>query len=145
MKNMKPLKPVQLVALKLIAEGTPDYKVAETVEVSVMTIYRWKRLPEFESRLNAIAISGLEEITQKMNAAALTAVENIQSILCDMTLPTATQIKLSLGVLNAMPAMNAALEKGLRHRAADFDPLERWSGPHTYDNDNGGHCGSIEV
>ena len=145
MNNVKPLRPLQLVALKQIAMGTPDYQVAAMLNVSVMTIYRWKRLPEFQSRLSAIAASGLEEIAQKINAAALTAVENIQAILCDMALPTATQIKLSLGVLNAMPALNAALEKGLRHRAADFDPGERWTGPYTYDSTNRDQCRSIEI
>ena len=143
--NMKPLKPVQLSAIQLIAIGTPAVKVAERLDVSEMTIYRWRRLPEFEARLNAITESGMEEIAKRLNAAALTAVENIQSILCDMTLPTNTQIKLSLGVLNAMPAMNAALERGLRHRLGDFDPRQRWTGPYTYDSDSGDHCGSIEV
>ena len=82
----KSLKPVQLYALKLIALGTPDYQVAARLEVSVMTIYRWKRLPQFEAKLNAITTSGLEQIVKKLNIASLTAVETLQEVLNDMSL-----------------------------------------------------------
>lgn len=143
--NMKPLKPVQLSAIQLIAVGTPLAKVAESLAVSQMTIWRWRRIPEFEAKLAAITESGMEEITKKLNATALTAVEVLQDLLCDMTQPSSVQIKVALGILNSMPAMNAALEKGLRHRLGDFEPQTRWSGLYTYDSDNGDHCGSIEV
>lgn len=131
----KSLKPVQLTALKLIAMGTPDYQVAERLDVSAMTIYRWKRLPQFESRLNAITSSGLEQIAKTLNAAALTAAETLQEILCDMSQPTATRMKAALGVLNAMGPVNAALEKSLQHRVADFDLAQRYSDQgYTYDS-----------
>lgn len=123
----KSLKPVQLTALKLIALGTPDYQVAARLEVSVMTIYRWKRLPQFESRLNAITTSGLEQIVKKLNITSLTAVETLQEVLNDMSLTPLIRMRAALGVLNALPAVNSALEKGLQHRAADFDLKQRWN------------------
>jgi hypothetical protein len=134
MKNGKSLKPVQLTAIQLLAVGTPASHVAERLEVSVMTIYRWQRLPEFEAKLHAVTSSGLEEIAKKMNATALTAVETLQEVLCDLTQPVPTRIKAALGVLGAMGSVNAALEKGLQHRVADFDSKLRWSEPgFTYD------------
>lgn len=126
MNNVNSLKARQLQAVKLLALGTPVNRVAERLEISVMTIYRWKQLPEFDAKLNAITSSGLEELARQMNATALTAVENLQSILCDLSLPRSDRIKASLGVLNAMAAVNGALERSIRHGVADFDPEQRW-------------------
>jgi DNA-binding CsgD family transcriptional regulator len=128
MNNVNSLKARQLQAVKLLALGTPVNQVAERLEISVMTIYRWKQLPQFDAKLNAITSSGLEELARQMNAAALTAVENLQSILCDLSLPRPERIKASLGVLNAMAAVNGALERSIRHGVADFDPQQRWHG-----------------
>lgn len=134
MESVKSLKPVQLTAIQLLAMGTPASQVAERLEVSAMTIYRWQRQPEFEAKLNAVTSSGLEEIAKQMNATTLTAVETLHEVLCDLTQPTATRMKAALGVLNVMSSVNGALEKGLKHRIADFDPKQRWSNlGYTYD------------
>ncbi len=127
MKNGKALKARQLNALQLLAAGTPAYQVAERLEVSTMTIYRWQQLPAFEAKLNAIASSGLEEIAKKLNVAALTALENLQMLQCDMALPITLRVKVGLGVLGAMASLNGVLQKGLRHRVADFDLEQRWN------------------
>lgn len=128
------LKPMQLNAIKLLAVGTPAYQVAERLEVSTMTIYRWQRLPEFEAKLNSIYSSGLEEIAKKMNATTLTAIETLQEILCEMREPSITRMKAPLGVLSAMSSVNSVLEKSLQHRVGDFDLQQRWSSPaFTYD------------
>lgn len=135
MVNVRSLKPRQLTAIQLLAVGTPANQVAARLEVSTMTLYRWQRLPEFEARLHSIANSGLEKLTKKMNSTALTAVEVIQEILCDMRQPAALQVKAALGMLNAMASVNGALEKGLQHRAADFDLRKRFSDmAFTYDS-----------
>jgi hypothetical protein len=134
MKNGKSLKPVQLTAIQLLAIGTPASHVAERLEVSAMTIYRWQRLPEFEAKLHAVTSSGLEEIAKKMNATALTAVETLHEVLCDLSQPVPTRMKAALGVLGVMGSVNGALERGLQHRAADFDLKQRWSSlGHTYE------------
>lgn len=122
----KPLKPKQLNAIALLATGTPAYKVAEKLEITTMTLYRWQKQPEFYSKLNFIAHSGLEEIAKKINATTVTAIETLQEVLCDMREPSSVRIKAAIGVLNAMPSVNSALEKSLKHRAADFDLRERW-------------------
>lgn len=122
------LKPQQLNAIKLLAMGTPVNQVADLLQVSTMTIFRWKKLPEFNSKLNTINTSGLEEVAKKLNILSLTAVETLQEILCDMTQPAALRVKASLGVLGAMGAVNNALEKGLQHNMADFDLSKRWDG-----------------
>lgn len=127
MKDVKTLKARQLQAVKLLALGTPANQVAERLEISVMTIYRWKQLPEFDAKLNAIASSGLEEIAKTLNATALTAVETLQEVLCDMSLPIPTRMKAALGVLGVMGSVNSALERGLVHRVADFDLAQRFS------------------
>ncbi len=137
MQNAKTLKARQLQAVKLLALGNPASHVAEQLHISPVTISRWRRLPAFEERLSSLSASGLEEIAQKMNAATLVAIENLQHLLCDLSLPANTQIKVSLGVLNAMASINGALEKSLRHRAADFTADERWKNQgHTYDQRN---------
>ena len=82
----KLLKPVQLTALRLIASGTPDCQVASTLNVSVMSVYRWKRLPAFEAKLNSITSSGMEQIATTLNAAAISAAETLSEILNDMSL-----------------------------------------------------------
>lgn len=134
MRNVKALKPRQISAIQLLACGTPACRVAERLEVSTMTLYRWQQLPEFEAKLNSIVNSGLAEVAKKMNATALTAVESLQEILCDMTQPTPTRMKAALGVLAALPSVSSALEKNLKHRVADFDLQQRWEGTFTYDS-----------
>jgi hypothetical protein len=129
------LKPKQLSAIRMLAMGTPAYRVAAQLEVSTMTIYRWRRLPEFDAKLTSIANSGLEEIAKKMNATALTAVETLQEVLCDLSQPVPLRMKAALGVLGAMPSLNGALERSLQHRLADFDLAQRFDGPiFTYDS-----------
>lgn len=141
MKNVNSLKVRQLEAVKLLAMGTPASHVAERLEVSTMTIYRWQRLPEFEARLSAVTTSGLTEVAKKLNAASLTAVETLHEVLCDLSQPIPIRMKAALGVLGTMPAVNGALERGLRHRVADFDLKQRFSGQgYTYDS-SGESCG----
>ncbi len=143
MKPEKMLKPRQLSAIQLLALGTPAYQVAERLEVSAMTIHRWQRLPEFESKLHSIVDSGLDELARKINIAALTAVETLQEILCDMTVPCTFRLRAAIGVLNAMPRVNGVLEKSLQHRAADFDLRKRFSDmPFTY-NSSGNLCQTV--
>ena len=134
MENVKQLKPVQLTAIQLLAIGTPASHVAQKLEVSAMTIYRWQRLPEFEAKLHAITSSGLEQVAKTLNSAALTAAETLQEILCDLSQPVPLRMRAALGVLNALGPVNAALERGLQHRAADFDLAQRFNTQgHTYD------------
>lgn len=135
MNNVRSLKPKQITALQLLAMGTPVYQVAERLEISHMTLYRWQRQPAFEAKLRSLTNSGLEEVAKKMNATTLTAIETLQEILCNMREPTNTRMKTALGVLNAMAIVNSALEKSLQHRAGDFDLRERWNGNHfTFDS-----------
>lgn len=149
MTTERSLKSKQLSAIRLLAMGTPAYRVAEQLEVSTMTIYRWRRQPEFDAKLNSIANSGLEEIAKKINATALTAVETLQEVLCDLSQPAPLRMKAAIGVLGAMPSVNSTLERGLQHRFADFDLTQRFADQHfTYDNDsitsaNAGNCVTV--
>ncbi|SFM42875.1 phBC6A51 family helix-turn-helix protein [Nitrosomonas communis] len=127
MKNHKPLKPKQLTAIQLLAMGTPASEVAAKLEITSMTLYRWQRLPEFNSKLNNITHSGLEEIAKKMNAATITAIETLQEAMCDLTEPSSVRIKAALGVLGAMASVNGVLEKALKHRIGDFDLNHRFT------------------
>lgn len=129
MSNVTQLKPRQLNAIKLLAAGTPANQVAERLEVTTMTLYRWQRLPAFEAKLRSISSSGLEEVAKKMNAVALTAVETLQEVMCDLREPSAVRIKVALGVLHAMPAVNSSLEKSMQNKMADFDLGGRWIEP----------------
>ncbi|MHB8848159.1 MAG: helix-turn-helix domain-containing protein [Burkholderiales bacterium] len=134
MKKAQTLKPRQINALQLLSMGKPVQEVAEILQVSTMTVFRWRKLPEFSSKLNSIATSGLEEIAKKMNGTVITAIETLQEALCDLSLPSPVRIKVAFGVLNAMASVNSTLEKGLKHRVADFDLQQRWSDqPFTYD------------
>lgn len=144
MSNASSLKARQLNAVQLLAVGVPAYKVAAQLEVSTMTIYRWRRLPAFEAKLNAIASSGLEEIAKKMNATTLTAVETLQEILCNMAEPPTTRMKAALGVLSAVASVNNMLEKSLKHRVADFDLQQRFSEPAFTFDGSGTRYPSIE-
>ena len=129
MAEHKTLKPKQLDAIKMLVTGTPIYQVAEKLQVTSMTLWRWRKLPEFEQTLNAVSYSGLDELAKKVNVAALTAAETLQEILCSLNEPTDVRMKAALGVLRAMPGINTVLEKSLQHRAADFDLRKRFSGP----------------
>jgi hypothetical protein len=42
-------------------------------------------------------------------------------------------MRAALGVLNALGPVNSTLERGLQHRAADFDLAQRFNQGHTYD------------
>ena len=134
----KALKPKQLNAIKLLATGTPAYQVAERLEITTMTLYRWQRLPEFAQTLTSISHSGLDELATKMNVAALTAVETLQEILCDMGQPAQLRLQAALGVLRATPTVNGMLERSLEHRAADFDTRTRFHGPSFTHGTDGG-------
>ena len=127
MKHKKKLKAKQLKAVQLLAMGEPKNVIAAKLEITTMTLYRWQKQPEFNSKLNFIAHSGLEEIAKKMNATTVTAIETLQEAMCDMREPSTVRIKAAIGVLNAMPTVNRPLEKGLKHRVADFDLRERWN------------------
>lgn len=116
------LKPIQLNALTLLAAGTPACHVAKQLEVAPMTIYRWQRLPEFESKLNSLTQAGWEELAKRLNVLSITAVETLQEILCDLSSPASVRVRAALGVLNMMNTANAALERGLQHRVPDFPP-----------------------
>jgi hypothetical protein len=143
MTSVKTLKPKQLNAIRLLAAGTPSYQVAERLEITTMTLYRWQRLPEFEQTLHAIAYSGLDEIAKKVNVAALTAIETVQEILCNMTEPSDVRLKAAMVALKAMPLVNGALEKGMAHREADFDLRKRFSGPAFTYASNGQPCATF--
>ncbi|WP_430232287.1 hypothetical protein [Nitrosomonas communis] len=127
MKNHKSLKPKQITAIQLLAMGTPACQVAAKLEITTMTLYRWQKLPEFNSKLNLIASSGLEEIAKKMNGATITAIETLQEAMCDLTEPSSVRIKAALGVLGAMASVNGTLEKALKHKIADFDLSKRFN------------------
>ena len=61
-----------------------------------------------------------------------------------MSLPITTRIKAASSVLGAMSSVNAALERGLQHRVADFSLQQRFSNQaFTYDS-NGDKCPAFE-
>jgi hypothetical protein len=140
------LKPRQIHAIQLLAVGTPLTRVAQTLEISEMTLWRWGKQAEFQSKLNSVANSGLAEVARTINAASLTAAETLQEILCDLSLPTNTRMRAALGVLGAMSSVNSALERGLQHRVADFDLNQRWNNQvgNTYES-SGSQSASVEI
>ena len=123
------LKPRQVQALHLLAVGRPASEVAAVVNVSAMTIFRWKQSPAFRSRLERVSNSGLEEIAKKLQALSLTAVETLQESLCDMSLPVHLRAKVALGVLGSLGSVNAVLTKRLPDGAGDFELEHRFKGP----------------
>ena len=123
------LKPKQVHALQLLATGRPVSHVAAAVNVSPMTVFRWKNTPAFRSRLDLVTNSGMEELAKKVNATALTAIETLQEALCDMALPVRLRARVALGVLGTMGAINAALSRRLQDGAADFKLSTRFDGP----------------
>jgi hypothetical protein len=142
MKNVKPLKPAQLTAIQMLAVGTPASHVAEKLDVSAMTIYRWQRIPEFEAKLTSITSSGLEQVSKTLNSAALTAAETLQEILCDMSQPVPIRMRAALGVLGVLGPVNSALERGLQHRVGDFDLAQRFHNQAGYSYEAGQSCNS---
>ena len=139
MKKQKALKPKQQLAVKLFALGEPQKIIAERLEVSVMTIYRWQHIPAFQTQLESLHSSGLEATAKKIHIAGITAAETIQEFLNDMAQPAEVRAKFAVGVLRAYPAFQAALAKGLSHRIADFTLDERWAmNRATYDS-----CGNL--
>ncbi len=114
MKNVKPLNPRQLHAIKLLAAGTPDYLVAQRIEVSTMTIYRWKRQEVFNQELRRIAYFGLEDFSKKLNESAVTAIETLQEVMNDLREPSTHRSKVALGIINALPKMQEALSRSVQ-------------------------------
>lgn len=133
MNNQKPLKPKQINAIQLLAVGTPAHQVAEKLEITTMTLYRWQKQPQFNSKLNYIANSGLEELAKKMNAATITAIETLQETMCHLGVPLATRMKAAQIILNNTSSVNSMLEKAIKHRAADFDLKQRWENGPSFD------------
>lgn len=115
MKNVKPLHARQLHAIRLLAAGTPDYVVAQRIEVSTMTIYRWKRQDEFNQELRRIAYCGLEDFSKKLNECAVTALDTLQEVMNDLREPSTHRSKVALGIINAMPKVHDALSRSVRY------------------------------
>ena len=133
MRHKKKLKDKQIKAMQLLAIGEPKNVIAAKLEITTMTLYRWEKLPEFESKLNYVANSGLEEVSKKMNAATITAIETLQESMFNLGTPLATSMKAAQIILNNTSSVNSMLEKALKHRAADFDLKDRWENGPSYD------------
>ncbi len=132
------MKPRQVQALQLLATGRPVNQVAAMVDVTPMTVFRWKNTPAFRSRLELVTNSGLESLAKKVNATAITAIETLQETLCNMALPDQIRVKAALGVLNAMGSVNAALSRRLHDGVADFELSTRFDGP-VFSHDSAGN------
>ncbi|MFZ2303034.1 MAG: helix-turn-helix domain-containing protein [Gallionella sp.] len=132
----KPLKPKQNAALRLLAQGESHKFVAEILNVSAMTVYRWGCIPEFQAQLKTITASetGLEVTARRLSAAVLTAIETTQETMCNMREPVELRLKAAQIILRSMPPASAALEKALRHRMSDFLLEQRFDGGNTYDS-----------
>ena len=115
MKNVKPLHARQLHAIRLLAAGTPDYLVAQRIEVSTMTIYRWKRQDDFNRELRQITYSGLEDFSKKLSDCAVNAIETLHEVMNDLREPSTHRSKVALGVINALPKLQVALAHSARH------------------------------
>lgn len=135
METKKRLKPKQIKAVALLARGESKKYVAETLQITTMTIHRWYRLPEFTDELKAVSTSetGLEATARMLNAAGLTAVETAQEIMCCMSQPVEIRLKAAQVVLRALVPANAAIERGLKHRFVDFNLEDRWGTGNTFD------------
>ena len=135
MKNHKVLKPKQQLAVRLLALGHQKNIVAQRLDVSTMTLYRWEQSPNFQNELaTSIESSGLKETARKLHIAGITAAETIQEFLNNMSHPAEVRAKFAVGVLRAYPAFQSAIEKGLRNRVGDFNLDERWLSHATYDS-----------
>jgi len=123
MKNVKPLHARQLHAIKLLAAGTPDYLVAQRIEVSTMTIYRWKRQDEFSSELRRITYLGMEDFSKKLNDTTLVAIDTLYEVMNRLDEPSRHRSKVALGVLNALPKIQEALARHVQPHTAPPDDL----------------------
>lgn len=136
MRNAKPLKAIQTAALRLLAQGETHKFVAQTLNVSQMTVYRWGHIPEFQAQLKTITASetGLEVTARRLSAAVLTAIETSQEAMCNMREPVEIRLKAAQIILRSMPPASAALERALRHRMSDFLLEQRFEGGNTFDS-----------
>lgn len=141
MTQDKPLKALQHNAIRLLAQGETQKNVAQILNISPMTVSRWNNLPNFQTQLQTVTASesGLEALARKSNATALTAVENLQEVLAGVHEPLQVRLQAAQIILRCLPAINAAMERGLKHRRADFLLEQRWERGNIYDS----HCDLI--
>lgn len=52
--NRKPLGPIQREAMRMEAQGASVQAIAKKLEVNLMTVYRWRKHPDYEAGINAL-------------------------------------------------------------------------------------------
>lgn len=74
------LKPKQLLALKLLAEGSTITSVAEEINVARSVIHAWLKDKAFAEHLNNIKREGLESARTAIQQNAIFAVQSLARI-----------------------------------------------------------------
>lgn len=75
------LKPKQVLAASLIAQGRRCKEVAEIVGVTPQTISEWKKYPSFEALVNTIKLEALEGARAQLQSLAHDAVATLEKVM----------------------------------------------------------------
>lgn len=98
-RNLKmSLKPTQIKAAALLAQGWQCQAVAKEVGVTPQTISDWKRNSEFEAYVNTIAMESLAAARSYLQGLAETAVKNLEELMTSAESET-IRLKATLAVL----------------------------------------------
>ncbi len=77
----KNLPPKQLMAVGLLADGLPVKIVAERLDISLSLLYKWLKLPAFNSHLNGALREKNSKAFQDVFALKPVAVETFKELL----------------------------------------------------------------
>lgn len=75
------LKPKQIQAATLLAQGWLCKDVAEEIQVTPQTISEWKNIPEFEACINDLKTQSIEAARAQIQSLAESAVDTISELM----------------------------------------------------------------
>lgn len=77
----KPLKPQQIIAINLLAQGHSQKQVAEELEITPQTMSAWVKQPDFKAELRDLSSELCDTTVSRMFSLRVQATERLAQIL----------------------------------------------------------------
>lgn len=112
-------------ALTLLVAGYSLEEVAEKTDVSVRTIQRWKKRPDFQRLLTESVGKTFDAAVAELVAGSIDAAQELKQIIKDSDVPVRVRVTaISVLLANAWKAKDAILEQRLQRVEDLLDGIE---------------------
>ena len=103
----KPLDEVQLRAARMIAMGVPYNDIAKQINVTRITLYRWRKLPQFAAELSKLT----QEASQESREHLVRDISEINDIILGTLLDVAQNDSSGGARVSAARALSELVER----------------------------------